>query len=97
MKTILLCLFITTFTSSAIAAMPQACQDYHKEIDNFIIKLKDMGTAEAQINVMKEQYDRSKQQISVLSVTDQETACKKNMDALKSSMAAMEFLNKNKF
>ncbi|EIX4510485.1 DUF5339 domain-containing protein [Escherichia coli] len=97
MKKSLFCLFVTIFTSSTIAAMPQMCQDYHKEIDNFIVKMKEMGTAEAQINVMQRQYDSSKQKISALSVIDQEGACKKSMDALRQSMAAIEFLNKNKF
>ncbi|EHL5995776.1 hypothetical protein HA156_23400 [Escherichia coli] len=35
--------------------------------------------------------------MSALSVIDQEIACKQNLDALKQSMAAIDFLNKNKF
>ena len=40
MKKIIALLFVATFATSASAAMTQTCQDYYKEIDNFMNWLK---------------------------------------------------------
>ena len=89
MKKIIALLFVATFATSASAAMTQTCQDYYKEIDNFMDKMKEMGTPDAQINVIKQQYEQSKQQISALPESSQDMACKQGLEALKQSMSAV--------
>ena len=71
------------------AESASVCQDYYKEIDNFMDKMKEMGTPDAQINVIKQQYEQSKQQISALPESSQDMACKQGLEALKQSMSAV--------
>ena len=51
--------------------------------------MKEMGTPDAQINVIKQQYEQSKQQISALPESSQDMACKQGLEALKQSMSAV--------
>ena len=55
MKTITVLLTTVLFSMSASAALTPACEEYYKEIDNFVAKMKEMGTPEAQVNTLKQQ------------------------------------------
>ncbi|HGV2906759.1 TPA: hypothetical protein ACNCH7_004973 [Escherichia coli] len=49
MKTITVLLTTVLFSMSASAALTPACEEYYKEIDNFVAKMKEIGTPEAQV------------------------------------------------
>ena len=66
MKTITVLLTTVLFSMSASAALTPACEEYYKEIDNFVAKMKEMGTPEAQVNTLKQQYEQSRKQIAAL-------------------------------
>lgn len=50
MKAITVLLTATLFSVSASAALTPTCEEYYKEIDNFVAKMKETGTPEAQLN-----------------------------------------------
>ncbi|HFG5847100.1 TPA: DUF5339 family protein [Salmonella enterica] len=88
MKAITVLLTATLFSVSASAALTPACEEYYKEIDNFVAKMKETGTPEAQLNTLKQQYEQSRQQIAALPDASQDMACKQGLDALRQSMSA---------
>ncbi|MDW6628087.1 DUF5339 domain-containing protein, partial [Escherichia coli] len=88
MKTITVLLTTVLFSMSASAALTPACEEYYKEIDNFVAKMKEMGTPEAQVNTLKQQYEQSRKQIAALPDASQDMACKQGLDALRQSMSA---------
>ena len=44
LKQITVLLTTVLFSMSASAALTPACEEYYKEIDNFVAKMKEMGT-----------------------------------------------------
>ncbi len=65
MKTITVLLTTVLFSMSASAALTPACEEYYKEIDNFVAKMKEMGTPEAQVNTLKQQYEQSENKLQL--------------------------------
>ncbi|MGE2231201.1 DUF5339 domain-containing protein [Escherichia coli] len=88
LPTITVLLTTVLFSMSASAALTPACEEYYKEIDNFVAKMKEMGTPEAQVNTLKQQYEQSRKQIAALPDASQDMACKQGLDALRQSMSA---------
>lgn len=88
MKAITVLLTAALFSVSASAALTPVCEEYYKEIDNFVSKMKETGTPEAQVNTLKNQYEQSRQQIAALPEASQDMACKQGRDALRQSMSA---------
>lgn len=76
------------FLNNAIAASSESCESYKREMGSYLTKMKEAGTQQPQIDMLKQQFDQSFSQIEQLPKESQEMTCKQGLDALKQSMKA---------
>lgn len=85
MKKFILAAAFLGFTSSAYAAdLAPACQEYFKDYEAFLAKVP-----AAQADMVKQQYEMAKQQMSAVPAAQQESACKMAMEQFKQVKASM--------
>ncbi|EEM1159078.1 DUF5339 domain-containing protein [Salmonella enterica] len=76
------------YANIASAAVAPECEAYFKETDKYLDKLKELNTDKAQLDVIRQQYDLSKKQMSTLPSESQKVACSQALQAMKQSMEA---------
>ena len=88
MKKIIILSLSLLFVNSALAATSESCESYKKQMDSYLIKMKEMGTQQTQIDMLSQQFEQSFTQIKNLPAESQEMTCKQCLDALKQTMEA---------
>ena len=85
MKKVLTALMVSGMVASASAAdLSATCKEYFAEIDTFVA-----AVPAAQQEMMKQQYEASKKQITALPTAQQDMMCKQGLEQLKQSKAML--------
>lgn len=88
MKKIMIIVLGMVFLNTGMAATTATCEAYYKEIDIYLSKLKETGVQQAQIDIVRQQYEQSRKQIARLPADNQEMACKQGLDVLEQAVDA---------
>ncbi|WP_336285830.1 DUF5339 domain-containing protein [Citrobacter arsenatis] len=86
MKKVIMVCFGLLFVNSAMAAGSESCALYKTEIDSYLSKMKEMGTQQSQLDMLKQQFEQSLSQMKNLPADSQEMTCKQGLDALRQMM-----------
>lgn len=90
MKKTLLAILAMSVSSAAFSAdLSPACEDYFKQIDEFLAAVASDDAAKASIEMVTAQYDESKKQIAAMPSATQEQACSAASEALKQMQQMM--------
>jgi len=75
-------------SASAFAASTESCEKYFKTIDTYLENISKDETMKSQLDMVKQQYSQSKEQMSALPEATQDQACQQGQAALESAMKA---------
>lgn len=67
---------------SASAALTDSCKEYFTSIDSYLEKVQSEPSMKEQFDMIKQQYDQSRDQISKMPETTQDQTCKQGQDLL---------------
>ncbi|EAO5494073.1 DUF5339 domain-containing protein [Salmonella enterica subsp. enterica] len=88
MKKIMIIVLGMVFLNTGMAGTPATCEAYYKEIDIYLSKLKGIGVQQAQIDIVRQQYEQSRKQIARLPADNQAMACQQELDVLEQAVDA---------
>lgn len=91
MKKLIMAAGLLSLSSVAFSAqLSSVCEDYFKQVDEYVDLLSKNDVTKGQIDTMKQQYTDSKKQFMQLPADAQDTACKQGLDALAQAKTMME-------
>lgn len=89
MKKLLLSIVFLGLSSAAMAELSATCQTYFDKIDNLIKSIPDETFSSGQGDMIKQDLESGKTQISAMPKDQQENACKQGVEILKQLEASM--------
>lgn len=89
MKKLLLSVVFLGLSSAAMAELSATCQTYFDKIDSLIKSVPEDAATKQQTDMIKENLESGKTQISALPKDQQESACKQGVEVLKQLEASM--------
>lgn len=90
MKKVLVALSILITSSCALAAdLAPSCDEYFKEIDNYLEAVGKNKATQSNLEMVRSQYEEAKKQMELMPKEVQQQACTQGATALKQAIAAM--------
>ncbi|HCM63904.1 MAG TPA: hypothetical protein DIT05_15380 [Morganella sp. (in: Bacteria)] len=91
MKKLVLAAGLLSISSVAFSAsLSSTCENYFKQVDEYVELLSKNDAMKGQMEAMKQQYDDSKKQFMELPTEAQDSACKQGIDALSQARTMLE-------
>ncbi|OCG15249.1 hypothetical protein A9G24_05510 [Gilliamella sp. App6-5] len=83
MKKLVLSIALLGLSSVAMADLSQSCNAYFDKVDSIVKAIPENTATKQQTNMIKQNLENAKQQISSMPETEQESACKQGINLLK--------------
>ncbi|NUF27317.1 hypothetical protein GA0061081_11125 [Gilliamella bombicola] len=89
MKKLLLSVALLGFSAISMADLPESCKTYFDKVDGLVKAIPEGSLTKQQSDMIKQNLEMGKQQISSLSADNQDSACKQGLDLLKQVEASL--------
>lgn len=89
MKKLALSVALLGLSSVAMAELSESCKTYFEKVDSFVKSIPDDAATKQQTDMIKQNLETAKQQISAMPTANQEEGCKQATEVLKQLEASI--------